>query len=185
MFGDTRPSSRASAEVKLEDGDFRITTAWRLELGRGVEPNSAAVGGFKAGLRRAARVQMGWSAALPWLFTWRFQPNSVPVGEAQDKDKGGLGRAGLQVAVEQVRDHDHGKCCARPVLWRPETLVQLARSAPEGLQFPEGEIVDWPDVQYREIFWDEQFHLDHLDVIKQAIRRAAFFKVNAYHAASD
>ena len=61
-----------------------------------------------------------------------------------------------------------------------ETLVQLARPAALGLRFPEGEIVDWPDVQYREIFWDEQFHLDHLDVIKQAIRRAAFFKVNAF-----
>src|SRR5438445_6272041 len=45
---------------------------------------------------------------------------------------------------------------------------------------PEGEIADWPDVEYREVFWDEQNHLDHLDVLKQAIRRAAYFKVNAF-----
>ena len=29
-------------------------------------------------------------------------------------------------------------------------------------------------------FWDDQTHLDHLDVLKQAIRRAAYFKINAF-----
>ena len=32
----------------------------------------------------------------------------------------------------------------------------------------------------REVFWDELEHLDHFDVLKQAIRRAAFFKVNGF-----
>ena len=35
-------------------------------------------------------------------------------------------------------------------------------------------------MQLREIFWDEQMHMDHFDVLKQAIRRAAFFKCNAF-----
>jgi hypothetical protein len=29
------------------------------------------------------------------------------------------------------------------------------------------------------VFWDELEHLDRLDVMRQAIRRGAFFKVNA------
>ena len=40
--------------------------------------------------------------------------------------------------------------------------------------------MDWPNVPLREVFWDEQEHLDHFDVLKQAIRRVAFFKVNAF-----
>src|SRR2546426_326331 len=60
-----------------------------------------------------------------------------------------------------------------------ETLVQLVKVSGANLSLPEAEIVDWPDVEYREVFWDEQTHLDHLEVLKDAIRRAAFFKINA------
>jgi hexosaminidase len=60
-----------------------------------------------------------------------------------------------------------------------ETLVQLVRLSGENRWLPEAEIVDWPDVQYREIFWDDQTHLEHFDILKDAIRRAAFFKINA------
>lgn len=34
-------------------------------------------------------------------------------------------------------------------------------------------------MRLREVFWDELRHLDHFDVLEQAVRRAAFFKVNA------
>ncbi|MFN7995020.1 MAG: beta-N-acetylhexosaminidase [Bryobacteraceae bacterium] len=61
-----------------------------------------------------------------------------------------------------------------------ETLIQLITPTRTGWRLPEAEISDWPDVPLREVFWDEQEHLDHFDVLQQAIRRAAFFKVNAF-----
>ena len=45
---------------------------------------------------------------------------------------------------------------------------------------PEGEIVDWPDLRLRQIYWDDAHHLDRLDALKQAIRQAAFFKINGF-----
>jgi hexosaminidase len=165
-------------QVKLEDEDFRITAAWRLELGRGVEPNSAAVEALKQDFEE--RHGFKWAergAALAVHLA--IQPNSVPVGAAQDKDKGALAEQAYKLQLSKTGITITANA-APGLFYGVETLVQLARPAPEGLRFPEGEIVDWPDVQYREIFWDEQFHLDHLDVIKQAIRRAAFFKVNAF-----
>jgi hexosaminidase len=70
------------------------------------------------------------------------------------------------------------------LFYAAETLMQLAKpvagEANGNRWLPEGEIADWPDLQYREIFWDEQNHLDHLEVLKQAIRRAAYLKVNGF-----
>lgn len=57
--------------------------------------------------------------------------------------------------------------------------MQLVKPERGRLWLPAGQIVDWPDVRLREVFWDEQEHLDHFDVLRQAIRRAAFFKINA------
>ena len=108
-----------------------------------------------------------------------IQPDSVPVGEAQDKDKEALAEQAYKLQMKKTGITITANAPAG-LFYGVETLVQLAKPTAEGLRLPEGEIVDWPDVQYREIFWDEQFHLDHLDVIKQAIRRAAFFKVNAF-----
>jgi hypothetical protein len=108
-----------------------------------------------------------------------IHPNSVPVGEAQDKDKAALAEQAYK--LELAKDGIAITANATPGLfYGVETLVQLAKPSGENLTLPAGEIVDWPDVQYREIFWDEQTHLDHFDVLKEAIRRAAFFKVNAF-----
>ena len=48
------------------------------------------------------------------------------------------------------------------------------------LWLPEGEIVDWPDLQLRSILWDDAFHLKRLDVLKAAIRQAASYKINGF-----
>ena len=45
-----------------------------------------------------------------------------------------------------------------------QTLAQLAKSERGKWWLPEGEIVDWPNVALREVFWDEQEHLDHFDI---------------------
>jgi len=164
--------------VKLEDDDFRIAANWRLELGRGVEPNSAAVEVLKEGLEERHGIKLAERGSGPAI-RLEIQPNSVPVGEAQDKQKETLAGQAYQLKLTRTGITITANAPAG-LFYGVETLVQLVKPAGEGGRLPEGEIVDWPDVQYREIFWDEQCHLDHLDVIKQAIRRAAFFKVNAF-----
>ena len=73
-------------QVKLEDEDFRITTAWRLELGRGVEPNSAAVEALKQDFEERHGFKWAERGAGPAVHL-AIQPNSVPVGEAQVKTR--------------------------------------------------------------------------------------------------
>lgn len=165
-------------QVKLEDDDFLITSAWRLELVRGVEPSSTAVEALKQGFEERYGFKWAERGSGPAV-RLMIQPNSVQPGKAQDTDKDALAEQAYKLQMNKSGITITAN--APPGLfYGVETLVQLAKPATGGLSLPAGEIVDWPDVQYREIFWDEQYHLDHLDVIKQAIRRAAFFKVNAF-----
>ena len=52
-------------------------------------------------------------------------------------------------------------------------------SPARGPLLPEGEIVDWPDLQLRLIYWDDAHHLERKEAFRKAIQQAAFFKINA------
>jgi hypothetical protein len=165
-------------QVKLDQGDFRIAPGWRLEVGRGVATSDAGVEILKRWSEERYGLKLSERGTGPAI-RLEIHPNSVPVGETQDKDKAALAEQAYK--LELAKDGIAITANATPGLfYGVETLVQLAKPAGENLMLPAGEIVDWPDVQYREIFWDEQTHLDHFDVLKEAIRRAAFFKVNAF-----
>ena len=112
-----------------------------------------------------------------WQLRSRFE-NSVEIGKAIDPDRAATAEQAyrLQLAPSGIRITANATA---GLLYGVETLVQLVKRERGRLFLPEGEIVDWPDVGYREVFWDEQEHLDHFDVLKQAVRRAAFFKANA------
>ena len=43
---------------------------------------------------------------------------------------------------------------------------------------PAGRITDWPDLQNRFIYWDDKAHLDRMEVLRDVLRQAAFYKVN-------
>ena len=165
-------------QVKLERDDFRLTAGWRLELARGVEPNSAAVEVLREALEERHGIKLAERGNGPAI-RLQIQFNSVPVGEAQDREKEALAEEAYKLELKKTGITITANA-PRGLFYGVETLAQLVKRAGEDLMLPEGEIVDWPDVQYREIFWDEQLHLDHFEVLKDAIRRAAFFKINAF-----
>jgi hexosaminidase len=165
-------------QVKLEHDDFRITAGWRVDWGRGVEPSSAALEALQDGLQDRHGFKLAERGSGP-VIRLEIQPNAVSVGEAQDKDREVLAGQAYKLKLAKTGITITANA-PTGLFYGAETLVQLVRHGGEDLWLPEGEIVDWPDLQYREVFWDEQNHLDHFDALKQAIRRAAFFKVNAF-----
>jgi hypothetical protein len=167
-------------KVMLSGKDFEVAAPWRLELGPGVKTDDVAVVSLKGDLRERFHFAMseakGKSGASLKL---AINPHAAEVGEVTDGEKSALAEQAYRMKLTPAEVTITGNS-PTGLFYGVQTLVQLLKPQ-EGKQWlPEGEIIDWPDVQYREIFWDEQFHLDHLDVIKQAIRRAAFFKVNAF-----
>lgn len=59
-------------------------------------------------------------------------------------------------------------------------MVQLLKLQDGKLWLPEGEIVDWPDLELRVIYWDDAHDLEHLGVLRAAVRQAAFYKINGF-----
>ncbi|MGH9448731.1 MAG: family 20 glycosylhydrolase, partial [Terriglobia bacterium] len=58
--------------------------------------------------------------------------------------------------------------------------VQLVRRADGKLWLPAGTITDWPDLEERDIYWDDNHHLDRIDALRRALRQAAFYKINGF-----
>lgn len=165
-------------KVELKGGDVQFGNGWRLVLGKGVKPDDVAVETLQNGLEERDGITLetrGQGKAIELA----IQPESVEVGQAADDDKHTLaeqayrleiGSSGIKITADAPTGLFYGA----------ETLVQLVKQEGGNLWLPSATITDWPDLRLREIFWDEQIHLDHLDVLKQAIRRAAFFKLNGF-----
>ena len=45
------------------------------------------------------------------------------------------------------------------------TLIQMLKPHGGALVYPEGQIEDWPDLQLRQIYWDDAHHLERLEVV--------------------
>jgi hexosaminidase len=61
-----------------------------------------------------------------------------------------------------------------------QTLLQLFRAQAPKMQFPEGEITDWPNVEVRMIYWDDAHHVEKMSALKRIIRQASTYKINAF-----
>jgi hexosaminidase len=165
-------------KVELRGGDFGFGGGWRVELGSGASAGDAAVEILREQLaeRYGLSLDAGGAGKVIELAVRR---GSVAAGEAADPDKAAVAEQAYELQLRPSRIRIAAN--APPGLfYGVETLVQLVKPERGGFRLPEGEIADWPDVSLREVFWDEQAHLDRLDVLKQAVRRAAFFKVNAF-----
>ena len=158
--------------VELNGGDFEFGEGWHVRSDDGtaeyLKQQLAERHGLSLNTPRAANV-----------IELAIQPGSVSIGSATDRNKAALAEQAyrLELSATKIRISAN----APPGLfYGVETLVQLVKAERGKFLLPAGQIVDWPDVRLREVFWDEQEHLDRPEVLRQAIRRAAFFKVNAF-----
>ncbi len=108
-----------------------------------------------------------------------MQPGSVEIGQAADKDKQALEEQAyrLELAGSGIKITANAPT---GLFYGVETLVQLVKHAEGKRWLPEATITDWPDLEQRNIYWDDNHHLDRMDVLKQALRQAAFYKINGF-----
>jgi hexosaminidase len=162
--------------------DFQFGEGWRLQLGLGVEPNDVAVETLKEDLKARFGVTLSQSGAVGGhakTLSLSMAPNSIEIGEATDHNRRAL--AGQAYKIVLAPGNISVKANAAPgLLYGVETLIQLLKPKGGSLWLPAGEITDWPDLELRVIYWDDAHHLEHLDVLKSALRQAAFYKVNGF-----
>ena len=169
-------------KVILMGKDIALDGEWQLELEGGVKEKDVAVESLKEGLatrfhrslaaRHSARSESG-------VIRMALKPNSLSIGQANDRDKAALAEQAYRLTLGP-KTVTVAANAAPGLFYGVQTLLQLIRRREERLWLPEGEIVDWPDLQLRAIYWDDAHHLERLDVLKQAVRQAAFFKINGF-----
>ncbi|HET7101122.1 MAG TPA: glycoside hydrolase family 20 zincin-like fold domain-containing protein, partial [Terriglobia bacterium] len=165
-------------KVEFKGGDFEIGGGWRLEVGKGVKADDVAIESLKEGLETRHGITLetrGRGKAIELT----IQPGSVAIGEAADKNKQALEKQSykLELAGSGIKITANAPT---GLFYGVETLLQLVKHAEGKRWLPEAAITDWPDLQQRNIYWDDNHHLDRMDVLKQALRQAAFYKINGF-----
>jgi len=161
-------------KVVLGAGDFRFGPEWRLEVSPGVtEP------ALMEDLESRFHLKFSAHGTGSGTLRLRMAANSVAVGPAQDKDKNAIAEQAYKIDLAPNAVTISANAPAG-LFYGVETFVQLLKPRNGALWLPEGRLEDWPDLQLRQIYWDDAHHLDRPEALKKAIRQAAFFKINGF-----
>lgn len=165
-------------QVRFTGGDFPFGSGWALALGPGVDRNGVAVESLRNGLSQRFEISLA-AGSQGKAIALALKPGSVEVGAAQDKNRAALAAQAyrLELSPNSIRITANAPA---GLLYGVETLVQLVKRSGGRLWLPAAEVTDWPDLEIRTIYWDDNHHLDHIDVLKAALRRAAFYKINGF-----
>jgi hypothetical protein len=164
--------------VRLGASEFVFTRDWTV-VREGVPPGDAAAEVLNDELERSFHLKVTNPGRPAGTLRLMIAPNSAKVGEAQDRDRDALVQQAYKMELRRDRVTISANAPAG-LYYGVVTFVQLLKPRDGVLLFPEGEIEDWPDLQMRQLYWDDAHHLDRIDVLKQAIRQAAFFKMNGF-----
>jgi hexosaminidase len=108
-----------------------------------------------------------------------IRPGAVKIGPTTDTNRTALTKQAYNIRLEAGRILVTANG-SQGLFYAVQTLVQLLQPENGEVFFAGGEIVDWPDMDLRMIYWDNAHHLQRLDEIKRAIRQASYYKINAF-----
>ena len=166
-------------KVSLGSSDLEFNQDWQLRLDNSVAKNDIAVDTLREDLSNRFNLRLGTAGGAGGTVTLRIQPGSVSIGTADDSKKEALKEQAYRIDMHE-RAITITANASTGLFYGVETLVQLLRRDMGTLWFPEGSIVDWPDMQLRHIYWDDNHHLEHVDELKRDLRQAAFYKINGF-----
>jgi hypothetical protein len=157
--------------VNLRSADFVFGPGWRVEAGPGVAKNSVAI--------ESLRDRFKFAETAGKVIRLQIAPGSVKPGATQDREADAIAAQAYRLELSPAHIQISANADAG-LFYGVQTLLQLVKPANGALSLPEGEIVDWPDLQQRNIYWDDAHHLDRLPELKRAVKQAALFKINGF-----
>ena len=169
-------------KVALRGADLQFGDGWELELGAGVRPDDVAVVSLRDDLASRYRLALrtgGPGQKLGHRIRLAIRAGAVAIEEALDRDRAVLAEQAyrLELAADTINITANAP---QGLFYGVQTFLHLIKPKEGKFWLPEGEIIDWPDLQLREIYWDDAHHLDRLEELKGAVRQAAFFKINGF-----
>jgi hexosaminidase len=166
-------------QVSLGTSDLTFNQDWQLKLDKSVAKNDVGVETLRDDLSSRFNIRLGTDGRAGGTVTLLIQPGSVAIGTAEDSNTKALKEQAYRIDM-QKRAITITANASIGLFYGVETFVQLLHREMGTLWFPEGTIVDWPDMQLRHIYWDNNHHLEHVDELKRDLRQAAFYKINGF-----
>ncbi|HTW78100.1 MAG TPA: glycoside hydrolase family 20 zincin-like fold domain-containing protein [Terracidiphilus sp.] len=166
-------------KVSLEAEDLSFGDGWQLRLSSGVSANGVAVESLREGLSERFHVTLAPGGKPFGVLSLRIAAGSVRIGQAQDNDKNAIEEQAYRI---ELHPGDVTITANAPIglFYGVDTLVQMLSPKKGTLWLPEGTIEDWPDLQLRQIYWDDAHHLEKMAELKRAMKQAAFYKINGF-----
>ncbi len=163
--------------VSLRPGDFRFGPEWHLELSGTIHNGDIAPQTLREEL--ADRFHLSLEPKGKRVLRLAIAPKSVQIGTALDRDAQALSDQAYRLDLSPDLISITANAPAG-LFYGAVTFIQLLKRDSSGLWLPEARITDWPDLQLRQIYWDDAHHLDRMEEFKRALRTAAFFKINGF-----
>ena len=104
--------------------------------------------------------------------------NSVNIANKKDSNDAAIMDQAYQIQLDRNKIIITANA-EQGLFYGVQTLIQLLEKQDGHVYYPTGSIEDWPDLEMRMVYWDDAHHLEYLDALKDAIRQAAFYKINA------
>ncbi|MEJ7588399.1 MAG: beta-N-acetylhexosaminidase [Ferruginibacter sp.] len=166
-------------KVSLSDQQYKLDNSWAMETGK-VSKDDPAVLSLATGLKERFGLKLrnkGRTNAPAIRLS--VQPGAVVIGKTIDTNIALLKKQAYRLKLEPGGISITANA-AQGLFYGVQTLLQLLQPVNGDTYYAGGEIVDWPVMDLRMIYWDDAHHLERLDAMKRAIRQASYYKINAF-----
>ncbi|MBX3257104.1 MAG: family 20 glycosylhydrolase [Chitinophagaceae bacterium] len=109
----------------------------------------------------------------------KIRAGAVDIGATTDTNRTALKKQAYKLHL-QKQNISITANAAQGLFYGVQTLIQSLQPLNGKTYFTTGDIVDWPDMDLRIIYWDDAHHLERLDAMKRAIRQASYYKVSGF-----
>jgi hexosaminidase len=165
--------------VMLGAADFPFDGSWRLQADTHLASDDVSLETLHDELSNRFHLKLSGSGEQSGVLSLEIAPGTVSV-----KTDAGAENAVAEEEAYRIDLHPGSiKVKANTntgLFYGVETLIQMMHPNMGSLWLPEGTIEDWPDLQLRHIYWDDNHHLEHVDELKRDLRQAAFYKINGF-----
>ena len=109
----------------------------------------------------------------------KIQAGAVKIGPTTDTNRTALKKQAYRLTLREQNITITANA-QQGLFYGVQTLLQSLQPINGKTYFTAGDIVDWPDMDLRVIFWDDAHHLERLNAMKRAIRQAAYYKISGF-----
>jgi hexosaminidase len=167
-------------KVSFTGGRYLLDDTWSVNTAANISKSHPAVLSLIAELKERFGVRLkNKPAGGGRSIQLAIKPGAVNIGATTDTNRTALKQQAYSIKLDAGRILITANA-APGLFYGVQTLIQLLQPENGKTFFTTGEIVDWPDMDLRMIYWDNAHHLEKLETMKRAIRQASFYKINAF-----